>query len=137
MTAAELANNFQEFGEIREVRIGAFSLYVCLRTKHSASIFLGTTAQGWNKGFGHIEFVNSDSVADVLTEADKNDFLIEGRAVRLEAATGRKTELKPRIVANGPTTTLYLKNFIGTGTDLEKLVPGIGNSLVEVFRPRK
>ncbi|KAG2127912.1 uncharacterized protein EDB93DRAFT_1096290 [Suillus bovinus] len=107
ITEEELRQSFAEFGEI--VRVS-----------------LGTTPEGLNRGFGHIEFSNVDDASKVIKADEEDPIYIMNRDIHLDHAAVHKEPVRE------PYHTLYIRPFGGLEDDLREMFSNFQHSIAGV-----
>ncbi|KAG1733743.1 hypothetical protein EDB19DRAFT_1639481 [Suillus lakei] len=107
ITEEELRQSFAEFGEI--VRVS-----------------LGTTPEGMNRGFGHIQFANVDDASKVIKADEEDPIYVMNRDIYLDHAAVQQQAVRE------PYHTLYIRPFNGAEDNLREIFSDFEQSIVDV-----
>ncbi|KAG1838592.1 hypothetical protein DFJ58DRAFT_813825 [Suillus subalutaceus] len=107
ITEEELRQSFAEFGEV--VRVS-----------------LGTTPEGMNRGFGHVQFANVDDASKVIKADEEDPIYIMNRDIYLDHAAVQEQSVRE------PYHTLYIRPFGGAEDDLRGIFSNFEQSIADV-----
>lgn len=107
ITEEELRQSFAEFGEV--VRAS-----------------LGTTPEGMNRGFGHVQFANVDDASKVIKADEEDPIYIMNRDIYLDHAAVQEQAVRE------PYHTLFIRPFSGAEDDLREIFSNFEHSIADV-----
>lgn len=107
ISEAELKECFASFGEI--VRVS-----------------LGTTPEGLNRGFGHVQFASVDDACKVMKADEEDPIYVMNRDIYLDHAAVQED------VVREPYHTLFIRPFSGAEDNLREVFNNFEHSVVDV-----
>jgi hypothetical protein len=87
---------------------------------------VGTTPEGMNRGFGHVQFANVDDASKVIKADEEDPIYIMNRDIYLDHAAVQEQAVRE------PYHTLFIRPFSGAEDDLREIFNNFEHSIADV-----